>query len=187
MNLFLFTGLSGVGKSTVARSLVDGTDYSLLGEREILHTLASSRGFSRTRDWLAEVSLRDILKEAREETLNRIKGLGDIPGVMIDGTYDRKLPNYLRDQVENSRLLIVSLSLEQTLREQRLVGRYGGDQVLAQQEMQLIDMWKQRAGLVDLIAKSDIKADNSSTVEACRGVILTELMRQGVPFPRKER
>lgn len=86
MTIFLFTGPSAVGKSTIANRLGSALKIPILGEREILHDLATTHGYHRTREWLAEAGMEAILDEALKETFRRI-GETNTPGVIIDGSY----------------------------------------------------------------------------------------------------
>jgi len=73
MNIFLFTGLSATGKTTIARFLRERLGIPVVDERKILHQLAEREGYPRTRHWLESVGLQVVLDEALQETVRVIK------------------------------------------------------------------------------------------------------------------
>lgn len=164
MTIFLFTGPSGVGKSTVARYLGESFKIPVIGEREILHRLAESHGFRRGREWLAAVGMEPILDEVLGETIHLIQET-NAGGVILDGSYDRRLPGALGQRVEGSRVVIVSVLADEAKREQRMSNRFGGDIEEAKREMAWIDFWKKRAGMEEIIMRADVVVENNRLLD----------------------
>ena len=164
MNIFLFTGLSATGKTTIARFLRERLGIPVVDERKILHQLAEREGYTRTRHWLESVGLQVVLDEALRETVRVIKEQGSGKAVIIDGSYDRRLPQTLLKTIEGCKVFIIALTVGETTREARMEGRLGTNKTEAGKEMALIDNWKLEAGIIELMNKADLVVDSERPV-----------------------
>lgn len=187
-DILLFAGLSASGKSTIASCISHDGPFELISERRILHTLALRRGFNRTREWLAREGIAAVLEAARTETVQLIKSIKEEGGVVIDGSYDYKLPGSIKQAFPSTRLTLISITLDQDLREERMRLRLGKTFEEAQRELALIDGFKLAAGIEEIIKQADISVDNSTTLEQSVKFLQDELATRGIGnFTRTER
>lgn len=164
MIIFLFTGPSGVGKSTIARHLRESFKIPVIRERKIIHRLAKSHRFNRGREWLEAVGMEPILDEVLRETVREIKETR-ARGVILDGSYDRRLPGVLEEEVEASKVLIISILADEAKREARISERLGIDINEARREMNWIDFWKKEAGMEEIMTRADIIIGNNGPLD----------------------
>lgn len=164
MTIFLFTGPSASGKSTVAKGIADRLDLSLIGEREILHSLAAQHGFARSRHWLAAVGFQQVLDESLAATVAQIRQTKNNRGVILDGSYDGRLPLLLKETFPKEQLVIIALTIPQSEREKRIQNRLGTDVKLALLELQFLDQLKYKAGMREIIRQSNITIDNDKPI-----------------------
>lgn len=160
MIFFLFTGLSAVGKTTIARFLGERLGVPVVGEREILHWLAEREGYARTRHWLESAGLQVVLDEALRETVRVAKEQSNGQAVIIDGSYDRRLPQTLLKTIEGCKVFIIALAVGEITREERMAGRLNTSKTEAKREMALIDDWKLMAGMSELMNKANLVVDS---------------------------
>lgn len=164
MAIFLFSGPSCTGKSTLAQDLGKKFQLPVLGEREILHTLASSHGFSRTRYWLAEDGINKVLDEALEETIRRIKTEKNELGVILDGSYDCRLPKTLAENFKGEKIFIISVIAEEKTRKERMTKRMNTNLEEALNEMHFIDRFKYLAGMGEIIKEANLVIKNEQPI-----------------------
>jgi len=163
--IILLTGPSATGKSTIAEFLGDAFQLPVLGEREILRSLAHPHGFTRTRHWLAEVGVNAVLNAALAETVRKIQEEKNEQGIILDGSYDRRLPQTLREVFSGERVLIISVAAEERIREERMMKRMGTTTEEALSEMQLIDRFKEYAGMAEIIRDADLVVENNRSID----------------------
>lgn len=180
MPIFLFTGYSAVGKSTVAQVLSGQLGIPLIGEREILHRLAVSHGFPRTRCWLVKAGIAQVLNEAWVETVRTIRRQMNHRGVVVDGAYDKRLPEAIRKALPEQKVVVIALVAEDSAREERMLSRSNSRQE-ALADMKLIDGFKTAAGVEELICAADIKIDNTGSLGETTAA-LTAWVRKEQPF-----
>lgn len=180
MPIFLFTGYSAVGKSTVAQMLSGRLGIPLIGEREILHRLAVSHGFERTRYWLAKAGIDKVLDEALLETMRTIGRQINHRGVVVDGSYDKRLPEAIGQVLPEQKVVVVALVAGDSTRGERMFGRTGGRQE-ALADMKLIDGFKAAAGVEELISAADVRIDNTGPLGETMAILMA-WVRKEYPF-----
>ncbi|MDO8638074.1 MAG: AAA family ATPase [Candidatus Daviesbacteria bacterium] len=160
MEILLFTGYSASGKSTIAGEINKKLNFYYLGEREILHNLAVSLGYKRTREWLQHDGNEALLEAARAETIARIKEVDSKQGIILDGSYDHKLPSILKNTFPEARQLIICVALDDQMRKERMSVRLGESAEKAEEERDIIDDFKRKAGIGNIIRTADVTINN---------------------------
>lgn len=103
---------------------------------------------------------------------------------------DRRLPTVLTEEIVGSRVLIIAIEAEKTKREQWMNQRFKGDIEEARKEMILIDTWKERAGMKEIIAKADLVVHNDRSVDEIIREIQPRMeseINSGLITPERER
>ena len=180
METLLFTGLSATGKSTIAKRLANDLGFILFREREILHELAVARGYNRTREWITKEGEGVVLRAATAETIAKMQGITGDDGFVVDGSYDKYLPLVLKTAFPNSRVTVIHITLEDQEREKRISGRLGVSIDIAKKEMGLIDGFKRRAGIGEIIKAADITIKNDRLVENALDQVISGLEFYGI-------
>lgn len=180
MNILLFAGYSASGKSTLAEGINKILGYKLLDERAIIHDLAVKKGYSRSRHWLESEGLNCLVEAARSETIQNIRESQDCKGVIIDGAYDREIPEVINSVFPEARLTIINIIAERDVRKNRMELRLGSlaDQALF--ELEGIDCFKREAGVEEIMSRADITIDNSTPLETTLAVLHRELGQRGL-------
>lgn len=182
MKIFLMTGESATGKSTIARQVSNDLQIPFLGEREIIHSLATRNGFPRGRLWVASIGVEGAFDNLLTETIDRIEQV-DGTSVVIDGAYDSRLADELTNRTHEPFIICVRAPYALRLkRMQKRLGNSSEEDALA--EMRLIDGFKSRAGMHEIAARAHLTIHNDSTfdesVRKTRIYIESEIARRGV-------
>ncbi len=174
--MLLFTGKSGSGKSTIARTVSETIDAPIFAEREIFRSLAHAHGFSRGRLWLESVGIVELLKQAREKTIELLAAVRDEPIAILDGVYDAALPEAIRQKIPNAVLRIVSVTAPIRVRRRRVAERLGTTSLReAGWEITFLDAMKNAAGMGAIVRNSWVTIRNMGTVQESSAVLLSAL------------
>lgn len=164
MAIFLLTGPSCTGKSTLAQDLGKKFQLPVLGEREILRNLAHLHGFARTRYWLGSVGIDKVLDEALEETVRMIGNQRNEGGVILDGSYDCRLPKTLAENFKGEKIFIISVIAEEKTRKERMTKRMNTNLEEALNEMYFIDRFKYLAGMGKIMKEANLVIKNERPI-----------------------
>lgn len=160
MAILLFTGPSATGKTTIAKKVGENLGIPIIGEREILHQIANLHGFSRARHWIKEIGLDQALDETLKTTIQIIKEKRE-ENIILDGSYDKRLPELLKNEIKDKQILVIAVMAMKEKREERITERMKIDHKEAKKEMQLIDNFKKYAGMEEFIKKADFVIENN--------------------------
>jgi dephospho-CoA kinase len=160
----LLTGHSGVGKSTLAEAVSPQLGLTYIQERTVLKNISTRLGYERTRQCLAAIGMERLLAEGREETASLIDQSTD-QSVLIDGAYDRIMPNYLKDRFGSKTVLVVAVLSKDELIPERIASRMGVPLEEALRELSFMNMIKHQAGIDEVIKNADYQIYNESDKE----------------------
>lgn len=83
------TGWSCSGKTTVSNIFKDTYNYSFINIREVSHSLAIEKGFTKTREWLLSTTINNYLTVCRNKILELITSINN--NIIIDDLFDYEL------------------------------------------------------------------------------------------------
>lgn len=164
--VILLTGLCGGGKSSVARIVAERRRFLLVTERELFKQRATSLGYRRGRDWLAEVGVEVVVSHARRVTVEIVSGLAVDAMAIVDGAYDRRLPTALVEALPGRPIAIVVFQAEKDVRIRRVSNRLGVDLDAATKEVDFLDELKRQAGVEALAAVAALTIDTTQLTVA---------------------
>jgi len=144
--ILCLTGLSCIGKTTVSKLLTEENNYTLLSMRKISHDLAIKHGYSRTRDWLKETSIKNYLSACRKAILLNISK--DNSNYVIDDLFDIELWNEINSEYNST---LISFSLPDEIRIARMQKRENLNFIDAQKELSFLDNCKKAFGIEKVI------------------------------------
>lgn len=112
--ILCLTGYSCIGKTSIAKYLVNEYSYSLISVREISHKLTIKNGFSRTREWLAKISIEQYLLKCRNYIMSIINCNNCSQNYIIDDLFDIKL----WESISTSYIsLLINLELHENIKK----------------------------------------------------------------------
>jgi dephospho-CoA kinase len=163
MKIILFTGLSGSGKSTIAKEIGKSLNLPVISLREVLHTLAVEKGFARTRDWVASVGIAKVLDEGKIELARRIGNSENTQVVLIDDVIDPETPRFLRENGNTT--FVVRVKVNRHLRRRWIAHRLRVPPREAAKELKFLDAIKTKAGIGKVIQTADIEIRNFGRIK----------------------
>ena len=181
--VIVLAGFSCTGKSTIAERLVDLYGFNLMEQYVIYNSIAVAKGYRRTRYWLAEVGNEVFVKEITLETVRRINALETSKGIVIDASYGPLMDTILRSSLINTRIIIVAVGTEQSVRERRLVGRMETSDEEAKVELAFRDGFLEEVNLKKIMEEADFEVVNKGNIEEVLDQIANELAKLGVLKP----
>lgn len=178
MNDFLiiaFAGFSGAGKSTLARFVANSLGLEFIEHQKLVHSIAISKGFERSRYWLAEVGVEEFIRESEDEMLVRIDAHKE-NGVVLDVVYNQEMLDKIRNKFPESKLLLISISTESGTRGERISGRMGGvSGKEGVKEREFRDGFLRDAGMESALKTTDIEVMNNGNLEKTQEELLLKL------------
>ncbi|MBI1864069.1 AAA family ATPase [Candidatus Woesebacteria bacterium] len=164
--LIIFAGYSCSGKSTVSKRLIDRYGFDLMEQYVIYREIAMTKGFKRTRYWLADVGNEVFVSETTVETVRRIQALTNSKGVIIDVSYGPRMHAILNSSLPNARIITIAISAESEERVKRMMGRMGASLEEAEVELTFRDKFLSEIGLQTIIEASEFRIKNKGSVES---------------------
>lgn len=162
MKVFLFTGLSASGKSTIAKTVSQMLDIPRVDLHSIMRIKAQEAGFMRTRDWVLSKGVDQILEQVKTLTEEQIIQLRNDRGLIVDEVLDLNTLNYLVARFREDEFRIVYIRTNRHDRNRFMAKRLGEGrskkEVLA--ETRFLDKLKERVGIRDIIERADFRFQN---------------------------
>lgn len=165
MSTLLLTGNSGAGKSTLAHNLRLRYNGVHIMEREISRDIATAAGFGRSRNWVEAVGITAAATAIRKQTIELLYQNRDNRLAIVDGAYDRKLPEAIRQEFPASALGIIAVEAKFQTRVDRYAGRLGGIALRqALEDVKYLDHIKQAVGADELLGVADLRIVNDQSL-----------------------
>lgn len=183
LSVIVLAGFTCAGKSTISKRLVDLYGFDLMEQYVIYRSIAMTKGYKRTRHWLAEVGNEIFIKETTLETVRCINSLADSHGVVIDASYGPAMDVILRSSLMNARIIMISVRSDQNVRAKRMAGRMGTSDEEAQIELSFRDDFLIEVNLEEVMEKADFEIVNKGNVEDIVYQIVDKLADFGILKP----
>lgn len=164
--VIILAGFSCAGKSTIAKKLVDRYEFDLMEQYVIYHDIANSKGYKRTRYWLADIGNEKFVNEVATETVRRIQSLPHSKGIIIDASYGSKMHTIFASTLLGATIITLSLITNREERVQRMKGRMGSSFEEAEIELTFRDKFLNDVGLQEIIDKAEFKIENKENIES---------------------
>ncbi len=167
--IICLTGYSCIGKTSAAKYLAYNNNISLISIREVSHELAKLNGYSRTREWLNNISVDQYLLECCKSVMLRID---KNQNYVIDDLFDKNLWIQINNIYPS---VLIALELSKTIRIARMCKR-GSYQSMneAIEELDFLDNYKEQFGIKNVIqmSKKVIDVENKSIDEVANLIFL---------------
>lgn len=181
--VIVLAGFSCAGKSTLSKRLVDLYGFDLVEQYVVYSSIAHTRGYKRTRHWLADVGNEVFVKETTLESVRRINSLEGSMGVVIDASYGPLMDDILRSGLVNVHLVVVAIKADERLRAVRMASRMGVPDKEALEELTFRDGFLSAVNLELIMEGADIEVVNKGDINEVLGQMVDELARLGIPKP----
>lgn len=176
--VIVLAGFSCAGKSTISKRLVDLYGFDLMEQYVIYSGIAYSKGYKRTRYWLAEVGNEVFVKETTLENVRRINELESSRGVVLDASYGPVMDNILRSSLINAQLIVVSIRADEAMRAVRMAGRMGATDEEARVELTFRDSFLSEVNLENVLEKADFEVVNRKGTEDALNQLTEQLAKK---------
>src|SRR3989344_2510759 len=163
MILFIFTGFSGAGKSTITKAISQALKLSVIEERKITAELTKQAGYQRTRDWMETIGTSGVRDRAAQRTVELIQEQVAQPG------------------------FVIHIHTTEANRRQRVTDREGTPAEQATKEMEFIDGLKLAAGMMELITKAHFHIENNGPLDHTIALLTRKLESELAPTSSRER
>lgn len=173
LQIVILAGFSAVGKSTISSNFCEKYGWDLIKHQELVHGIATSKGYERARYWLKEVGIDTFMSESVAEMINRIRKTENTRGVLIDASYGPSMIGSIRKTFPEDKVATVAILAESETRESRMIGRMGAEREVARAEKEFRDRFLKDAGVEKVISESDITIYNRGEI----GTAIEELSR----------
>ncbi len=159
--IYIITGRTGSGKSTLCKRLAKELDLTLLSFANMGKKFANNHGYERIRECHLAMELNEFKEKMTNHLLKSIEAsleLNDI--IMIDGLYIDTVVAKLKEKYQ---CFLIYLNTNDTVRYQRISQRLSITIEEAQEENKIKERLKDEVGINELIKNADyeINGDNS--------------------------
>lgn len=168
MNIYVFTGLSASGKSTISKEFSKRLGIPRIDLHRIIHVKAEEAGFARGRDWINFVGIETALNETRQHILRAISENRNEKGIVIDEVVDPATLNAIKLECSDDEVRVIYMKTNRHDRTKLMTKRLGVKDCAeirqAKGERRFIDRQKERAGIREIIGGADIRIWNNGKV-----------------------
>lgn len=190
MKIFLFTGLSTSGKSSISKRVSQMLNIPRVDLRSILHIKAQEAGYIRARDWVLANGIDQTLGQVRILMEKQIIQLRNDRGLIIDEVLDLNTLNYFTDRFGEDEFHIIYIRTNRHDRNRFMTKRLGiRSKKEALLEMKFLDKLKESVGIKDIIERANFRFQNYSRLDDIVSLVADTLekeIKRGVAV-RKER
>lgn len=181
--ILILAGFSCAGKSTITSLLSTQYCFELVDQRNIYHKLAVSKGYRRTRHWLADVGNETFVSETTKETIRRIREIKITRGVIIDTTYGEMMVSMLKKAFPGESLIIISVIADRKTRINRMMRRLNSSRTEAIKELKFRDDFLTEVGVEGIMSLAEIEISNTKNIQDTIEYLSDKLKAYNLPAP----
>lgn len=161
--IFIITGRTGAGKSTLCEKLEEYFNYPLLSFANMGKKFANTNGYNRIRECHLAMELNEFKTKMSEYILNIIsKQLSRSDVIIIDGLY---IDDVVRTLKENYNCKVIYLKTDDVIRYERISQRLSITIEQAKKENEIKERLKDEVGIDTLIENADCIIDGNKTID----------------------
>lgn len=160
--IFIITGRTGSGKTTLCQRLKEYFNYPLLTFASMGKKFANANGYNRIRECHLAMELIEFKTKISQHILNIIdEQLRNSEAVIVDGLYIDDVVRILR---ENYNCKIMYLKTEDNIRYERISQRLSITIEQAKKENEIKERLKDEVGIDRLIESADYVINGSKSI-----------------------
>lgn len=163
--VIMVTGYSGSGKSELSSMLREELGGHVINVGQEMRSVARDNGFGGLSEFINEAGATKCFDMARPHIIGKIGELYRSGSVIVDGLYECKLAELVRNRFGSRNSAIVNVFADRPRRIERVTARTGGDIVKGVTEVERRDSVKLIVGVNKVMNKSDFAVDNNTDVK----------------------
>lgn len=163
--VIMVTGYSGSGKSELSSMLREEFGGQVISVGQEMRSVARDKGFGGLSEFINEAGAMKCFDIARPHIVGRIGELYRLGSIIVDGLYECKLAELVRNCFGSHNSAIVNVFADRSRRIERVTARTGGDIAKGINEVERRDSVKLMVGVNEVIDKSDFTVDNNTDVK----------------------
>ncbi len=161
--IFIITGKTGAGKSTLCTKLESYFNYPLLSFKSMATKYANEYGFKTLREHYSSMDFSEYKIKVSEYILNIInEQMNKADTVIVDGLY---IDDVVKTLEKNYNCKILYLKADDVIRYERTAKRMCSSMGQAKKEDEIRARSKSKLGINNLIESADYIIDGNKTVE----------------------
>ena len=160
--IFIITGRTGAGKSTLCQKLEEYFNYPLLSFASMGKKFANANGYNRIRECHLAMGLNEFKTKISQHILNIInEQLSNSDVVIVDGLY---IDDVVRILKENYNCKTMYLETDNNIRYERISKRLFITIEQAKKENEIKERLKDEVGIDTLIESADYVIDGNKSI-----------------------
>lgn len=162
-NIFIVTGRTGAGKSTLCKRLEEAFNYPLFSFASMGKSFSNKNGYNRIRQCHLAMELNEFKEKLSNYILNIIEEqINNYENIIIDGLY---IDESLKRLKENYDCKVIYLKIDDNIRYGRIASRLSITIEQAQVENKIKEQLKDDVGINYFIKNADFIIDGTKSID----------------------